>query len=147
VSTGQNEQSRTVYPSFYGAVHRAWNALCDQYIVAVDAMVPEARSGTARLPRCEGAEAPYDPDEHPFCVDLAQLLRVELHAAGIMLSNDGNGSEPEPVIAEHMAQIMVLAGVPCHRCGARTGEYHGTTCPNAQIRFVDGRMNRAKGAI
>lgn len=67
---------RTVYPSFYDAVHRAW----DRAFPASESFMYACRGGS-----------PYDADEHE-CYRLAGPLRVELHAAGIRLSIDGNGS-------------------------------------------------------
>lgn len=63
-------RKRAVYPSFYRVVHRAWNGYFDGTIFA-----------------CDGA-ASYEPDQHR-CFEFAGALRVELHAEGIMLSNDG----------------------------------------------------------
>lgn len=70
VDAGQHAP-RLVYPSFYAAVHRAWNGFFDGTIFAC------------------GGVTPYEPDEHR-CFEFAGDLRVELHAAGIRLSNDGN---------------------------------------------------------
>jgi hypothetical protein len=61
------------YPSFYRAVHRAYNGV-----------------GWA----CRGTEEPYNAEEHA-CYDLAGNLRVELHAAGVRLNIDGY-QQPKP---------------------------------------------------
>jgi hypothetical protein len=74
-------EARTVYPSFYNAVHRAW-----------DRRFP---SGESFMYACRAPAGPYEPDQHA-CFDFAGMLRVELYAAGIMLSNDG----PTPHIDE-----------------------------------------------
>ena len=58
---------RSYYPSFYRAVHTAWDA-------------------TAGDP-CDGDPDRYEPDEHA-CWSMAAAIRVELHAAGIALSTD-----------------------------------------------------------
>lgn len=69
-----------IFPSFYAAVHRAVN-------------VRSVANGDVE-PFCTAPEwRRYQADEHA-CYPLAGELRVQLHAAGIRLSNDGNGSEP-----------------------------------------------------
>lgn len=100
----QNEPistSRNVYPSFYVAAHRAWNRIASTYRVQVETSVGSKRSpqydGIAELPICTGAEEPFEPDQHGFCFDLAQSMRVEQHAIGIRLSIDGNGSYVDPL--------------------------------------------------
>lgn len=95
---GRNEQTRTrrtTYPSFYGAVHDAWNRLAASWKVDVEVLGIDPATGEdvsqivgGAMPTCEGLREPYEPDEHPFCYSLAGLLRVELHAAGIALSID-----------------------------------------------------------
>lgn len=67
----------TLYPSFYAVVHRAWNEALQR------------PNGPTH--RCNGSTENFVPDEH-LCFVLAGPLRVELHAAGIRLSIDGNGS-------------------------------------------------------
>jgi hypothetical protein len=73
--------SLNVYPSFYDAVHRALD-------VELRRFADDLSSDHGGF--CPGGE-PYDPDEHA-CFELASALRFELHAAGIRLSIDGNGS-------------------------------------------------------
>lgn len=79
----QPPPNRTIFPSFYAAIHRAWNEELRRF---ADDLRRESATGGF----CPGREEPYDPDEHA-CFEFAGALRVELHAAGIMLSNDGNG--------------------------------------------------------
>lgn len=81
--------SPKTYPSFYAAVHRACTA-------------------TALGAGCPGKEEPYEPDEH-WCYSLAGALRVELHAAGIRLLNDGNGSESSDVADKAMRRLRQRA--------------------------------------
>lgn len=76
----RRRHAATVFPSFYAAVHDAWQGM---------ALIDEWHRG---FPACEGDRDDYKPDEHR-CYSIAGRLRVELHAAGIRLSNDGNGSE------------------------------------------------------
>jgi hypothetical protein len=78
----------TIYPSFYAAVHAAWNQLHDRLLRDPHTATP-IWYALHNLPSCAGAVSPYEPDEHPFCFELAGALRVELHAAGVWLSNDG----------------------------------------------------------
>lgn len=121
----------TVYPSFYGAVHRAWNGFFTGTIFA-----------------CDGGD-PFEPDDHR-CFEFAGSLRVGLHATGIRLSNDG-WQAPEANIVTGSARLRralpevpassyapdsqpldvqhaIIAGVPCSECGARIGEYHDADC-------------------
>lgn len=76
VSVGEIRRPAT-YPSFYRVVHAVYN----EYV--------ELAGGRAW--RCEGDPLRYEPDEHA-CYPFAGALRVGLHAEGIRLSNDGNGS-------------------------------------------------------
>jgi len=86
----RNRAERSLYPAFWSAIHEAWNAVCDQFEVLV---VPDLGGhplpkGLAAMPRCPGQPegTAYDPEQHPFCFDLAQSLRVSLHAAGVRVT-------------------------------------------------------------
>lgn len=92
------KHSTTIFPSFYAVVHRVWNERAQHNLTG-----GWHRNGQPTI-RCAGAESPYEPDQH-VCYDFASILRVELHAAGIRLSNDGDmrSIDPLPFGAEYDA--------------------------------------------
>jgi hypothetical protein len=65
---------RKVYPTFYAAVHDAWNRAV-------------GGPGQGGHQFCRAPDWPYEAEEH-VCFEFAGDLRVSLHAAGVMLSSD-----------------------------------------------------------
>jgi len=87
----RDRRKASIYPRFWQAAHRAWNAFAAANIFEVVALLGDHQvsglTGHAAVPRCEGPDdGEYHPEQHAVCFELANAFRIELHAAAIRIT-------------------------------------------------------------